>query len=196
MNPDDAVLAVRFYSKAVEHSHKSEQEGRPVSYMADFVRIEIPGNMLSVVDTFATKAHKDRFPVQWAQYMNERADTPDGDVQGTLLRDWPILTPAQAVELRHYRFYTVEQVAAASDLQIQQVGMLTGMSPHAFREKAQAFLKGAKDSSVVQAQAAELLRRDQEIADLRAQMAQIMASMSAEKRGPGRPRKVDETAEA
>jgi hypothetical protein len=199
MNAEDAVLAVRFYRKAIDHEYKSEQEGRPVSQMVDFVRIEIPGNMLSVIDTIASPEHRKRFPVQWAQYQNERTDNPDGgEVQGTLLRDWSILTPAQAVELRHFRFYTVEQVAAASDGQIQQVGMLTGMSPFAFREKAQAFLKSSKDSSVVMAQAAEIARRDQQIADLQAQMAALISQMQGadHPRGPGRPRKVTEDAAA
>lgn len=195
MNQEDSVLAVRFYTKPVENEFLTNKEGRPISYMADFVRIEVPGNMTSIIDTFVNEDHKKRFPIQWAQYLNEKAAGESAEAQGTLLRDWPLITAAQAAELRHFRFYTVEQVAAASDQQIQAVGMLVGMSPFSFRDKARAYLAQAKDSSTVMAQAEELRKRDQQIEDLQEQMRRLMAQMqkpaddTQEKRGPGRPRK-------
>ncbi len=189
MNQEDAVLAVRFYQREVENEYLTNEEGRPIKYMADFVRIEIPGNVLSIIDTFATDIHKKRFPIQWAQFLNDKS--AETDVQGTLLRDWSLLTPAQATELRHFKFYTVEQIANATDQQIQTIGMLVGMSPFSFRDKARAFLAAAKDSSVVMAQAEEIRRRDQEIADLKEQMQRLI--QTAEK-PRGRPRK--EEAEA
>lgn len=190
MNPD-SVLAVRFYQREVENEYLTTQEGRPIKYMANFVRIEVPGNMTSIIDTLANEDHKRRFPIQWAQFQNDKS--PDAsDVQGTLLRDWSLLTPAQASELRHFKFYTVEQVANASDQQIHSIGMLVGMSPFAFRDKAKAFLAQAKDSSVVMKQAEELAKRDQEIQDLKDQMNRLAASMEARK--PGRPKKEAEAA--
>lgn len=179
---DTGALAVRFYSKELQNDFLTNKEGRPISYMADFVRIEIPGNQLSIIDTFVNNSHKQQFPTQWAMYLNEKADgnhNPD-NVQGTLLRDWPILNAAQATELKHFKFYTVEQVANASDQQLMSIGMTAGMSPLALRDKAQAFLENAKDSSFAQKQAEELNLRDQQIADLKAQMER-MAKMIEEK---------------
>jgi hypothetical protein len=179
---DTGALAVRFYSKELQNDFLTNKEGRPISYMADFVRIEIPGNQLSIIDTFVNNSHKAQFPTQWAMYLNEKADgnhNPD-NVQGTLLRDWPILNAAQATELKHFKFYTVEQVANASDQQLMAIGMTAGMSPLALRDKAQAFLENAKDSSFAQKQAEELKIRDQQIADLKAQMER-MAKMIEEK---------------
>jgi hypothetical protein len=188
---DVGPLGVRFYRKEIQNEYLSQQEGRPVFYMADFVRIEVPGNNLSIIDTFANADHKKRFPIQWAAYQNEKSDNED--IQGTLLRDWPLLTSAQAAELKHYKFYTVEQVAGASDQQINAVGMLVGMSPYSFRDKARAYLANAKDSSVVQAQSEELRKRDLEIADLRAELHRIaQLSSQPEKRPPGRPKVVKE----
>lgn len=175
------ALAVKFYSKPVENAYKSQLEGRPISEMRDFVRIEIPGNQLSVIDTFANDDHKQRFPIQWARYMNEKTE---GDVQGTLLRDWPILTASQVQELKHFKFYTVEQIAQASDQQIGSIGMMVGMAPHAFREKARAFLSSAKDSAVVQAQADELRKRDEEIAAMKAQIEAMTRDMTKRGRKP------------
>jgi hypothetical protein len=194
-NPD-SVLAVRFYQREVENEHLTTQEGRPIKYMADFVRIEVPGNMTSIIDTFANNDHKQRFPIQWAQYLNDKAaGSGPADVQGTLLRDWSLLTPAQASELRHFKFYTVEQVANSSDQQIHSLGMAVGMSPFAFRDKARAYLAAAKDSGVVMQQAEELKKRDLQITELQEQMARLMAQMQQpEKRGPGRPKKEAEEA--
>lgn len=178
------ALAVRFYQKDVPNEYESAQAGRPVSYMKDFVRIEIPGNQTSIIDTFATDDHKKRFPIQWAQYLNEKAENAAaGEVQGTLLRDWPLLTTAQASELRHFRFYTVEQVANASDQQISAVGMMLGMSPFSFRDKAKAYLANAKDSAVVQAQADELRLRDQQISDLKSEVERLIRIAEGNKRG-------------
>jgi hypothetical protein len=179
---ETGALAVRFYSKEVQNDFLTNKEGRPISFMADFVRIEIPGNQTSIIDTFVNNTHKTRFPTQWAIYLNEKADgnnNPD-NVQGTLLRDWPILNAAQATELKHFKFYTVEQIANASDQQIMAIGMTAGMSPLALRDKAQAFLENAKDSSFAQKQAEEIKLREQEIADLKDQMARL-AKMVEEK---------------
>lgn len=188
----DSRLAVRFYQKEVKHEFQSQQEGRPIFYMADFIRIEVPGDRNTIIDTFVNDNHKHRFPIQWAQYQNEKRDGGESEVQGTLLRDWPIITSAQAQEFKHFKFYTVEQIAAASDDQIQKIGMLAGMSPYSLREKAQAYLSNAKDSALVQSQADELRKRDAEIEALKQQMAELMGQMNAPKRGrPAKEEKVD-----
>lgn len=193
MGPDSR-LAVKFYQREMPNDFETAKEGRPVHYMADFVRIEVPGDRNTIIDTFANQGHKDRFPIQWAQYQNAKRDGGDMDVQGTLLRDWPLLTSAQATELKHFKFYTVEQIAAASDDQIQRLGMMVGMSPYAFRDKAKAYLTHAKDSSVVQAQADELRKRDEEIAALKAQMEEITRAM--QEAAPRRGRRPQEDKEA
>lgn len=191
-NNPDARLAVRFYQREVENEYLTTHEGRPIKYMADFVRIEVPGDMTSIIDTFANDDHKRRFPIHWAQYQNDKtADTP---AQGTLLRDWSLLTPAQASEMRHFKFYTVEQIAEASDQQVSSLGMLVGMSPFALRDKARAFLAHAKDSGLVMAQAEELRKRDQQIVELQEQMQRLIAGQGTDKRGPGRPKKEAEAA--
>tara|TARA_R110000868_G_scaffold247991_3_gene504350 strand:+ start:4842 stop:5441 length:600 start_codon:yes stop_codon:yes gene_type:complete len=179
--------AVRFYQKEVEHPFNTQKEGRPIFYMADFVRIEIPGNQFSIIDTFAGENHKKQYPIAWARYQNEKRELGDDmDISGTSLRDWPILTAAQVRELKHYHFYTVEQVAASSDDQVSKITMVVGMAGHAFRDKAQNYLKRAKDSSILDSQAEELRKRDAEIEALKQQMQELMAAVKpdeAKKRG-------------
>lgn len=188
LTADTGRLAVRFYQREVENEHMTSQEGRPIKYMADFIRIEVPGDMTSIIDTFVHDDHKKRFPIQWAHYQNDKQTQVEA--QGTLLKDWSLLTPAQASELKHFKFYTVEQVAAASDQQIQGIGMIVGTSGFAFRDKAIAFLAAAKDSSLVMQQADELRKRDTEIEELKRQVAQLAQVME---RKPGRPRKEEVT---
>lgn len=176
---------VRFYDKEVQNNFKSEQENRPIYDMVPFVRIEIPGNSLSIIDTIAGDHHKQQYPMQWARYQNDRTDEK---IEGTLLRDWSILRASQVAELKHLKFYTVEQVAQASDQQINVVTSIVGMGGHAFREKAQQYLKLAKDSALVQHQNEELKKRDEEIEALKQQMAQLMS----ERKKPGPKPKQDE----
>ena len=176
LNNPDSRLAVKFYSREMDNEFQSLAEGRPIKFMADFVRIEVPGDRLTIIDTFAKDEDKRRFPVQWAMYQNEKSDGGD-QIQGTLLKDWPILNAAQASELKHFKFYTVEQVATAADEQIGSLGMMVGMSPLSFRDKAKAFLANAKDSAVVQQQAEALRQRDDEIAAMKRQLEELAAQI-------------------
>ncbi len=178
---NNILPSVRFYQRELPHEFETEKQGRPISYMTDFVRIEIPGDRNTVIDTIASEYHRHAYPIQWARYQNEKLDggIKDG-VSGTLLRDWPILTAAQSTELKHYHFYTVEQIANASDEQLSKIVMVAGMGTHALREKAKSFLARAKDSAVYDAQAQELRKRDSEIQELKDQMASLLAAKEKE----------------
>lgn len=170
-NPDD-VLFVQFYSKAVQDNFKSEKEGHPIFYDAMYVRIMTPGNNLNIIDTEVREEHKRRFPRQWMQFTNSTAPQK---ISGTPLEEWPLLTRSRAEELRAQKFFTVEQVAGCSDQQLQAVGM----DGHAMREKAKAYLEQAKGSAVAQAQAAELVKRDEKLKAMSAEMEELRALILA-----------------
>lgn len=179
------VPMVRFYQKEVQNNFQTLKEGRPVYYMADFVRIEIPGNNLSIIDTFANEYHKNTYPIQWARYQNEKRELGDDQITGTPLSEWPVLNSAQARELRHFKFYTVEQVANASDAQLNAISSIIGMGTFPFRNKARAYLDAAKDSALVDQQNQALQQRDEEIRALKQQMEELMATVQP-KGKPGR----------
>lgn len=187
----DARLAVRFYQQEVENEFRSKQEGRPIYDMKDYIHIEVPGDRNTIIQAPVNEGHKQRFPIQWARYQNDKQDA-GADYQGTLLKDWPLLSAAQAAELKHFKFYTVEQIAAASDEMIGRVGMAAGQAPFSLREKAKAYLAHAKDSSIVQAQAEELRKRDEEIAAMKRQLEELARAVDAPKRG--RPAKEEKEA--
>lgn len=181
VNNPDSRLSVKFYQKAIQNNFKTALEGRPIMEMADFILIEIPGNSNLTIDTFVSETDKQRFPIQWARYQNEKTD---GDIEGTLLHDWPVLNSAVAAELKHFKFYTVEQIAGASDAQLNTLGMAAGMSPLSLRDKAKAFLASAKDTALVQQQADELRKRDDELAAVKAQLAELAYKMNQPKAEP------------
>ena len=83
--------------------------------------------------------------------------------------------------MKHFKFYTVEQIANASDAQLNTIGMAAGMSPFALRDKAKAFLSSAKDTALVQQQADELSKRDEIIARMQAQIAELASQANKPK---------------
>lgn len=168
INPDSTV-GVKFYSKPLQDNYQTEQQGRPIFVDTDMVRITTPGDSLSIIDTIATEHYRKRFPRQWDFYVSKK----EGDqltVGRTPLSAWSKLSAAQVEELRHLKFYSVEDVANASDAALANVGMIAGMGGHAFRDAAQVYLRVAKDSSVA-------VRMEQENAALRAQMEEMRQQM-------------------
>ena len=166
----DSRLAVTFYKRSVKQEDESIAAGRPIFKEFDFVRICVPGDNLTEIDTYAQESHKARFPRQWAHYQNQVAGQEQ--IIGTPIEQWPLVSRSQADELKGIKFRTVEDVANCSDQQLQRIGMIAGMSPHSFREKAKAFLNLATES-------AEVSAREQEIAQLKAENDRIKAETDA-----------------
>jgi hypothetical protein len=196
----DARLAVQFYKKSVKQDIASDEAGRPIFKEFDFVRIMIPGDNLTEIDTYAQESHKQRFPRQWAHYQNQVANHED--IIGTPLEQWPQVTRSQADELRGLKFHTVESIADCSDQQLQRIGMVAGMSPYNFRLKAKAFLNLATDSAEVAHREAELqalrsendkikAETDAKLAAMQEQMSALLAAV-AEKTPKTRKTKVAE----
>ena len=169
-NGADARLAVTFYKKSVKQEDASNEAGRPIFKEFDFVRICVPGDNLTEIDTYAQESHKSRFPRQWAHYQNQVAGKEE--IIGTPIEQWPLVSRSQADELKGIKFYTVESVANCSDQQLQRIGMIAGMSPHNFREKAKQFLNLATES-------AEVSQREQELQALKEENAKIKAETDA-----------------
>jgi hypothetical protein len=198
----DSLLTVQFFRKPVEIKDETIAQGRPIFKDADWVRIMTPGDQLNIIETIARDNHKARFPVQWAKYQNKVGNHEE--VVGTPISHWPLVSMSQAEELKGIKFHTVESVANCSDQQIQSIGMIAGMSPHAFREKARAFLNLAKDTAEIDAKNAELAQlkeenvkikaeTDAKLAQMQEQMAAILAAV-AEKKPRTRKPKVESEA--
>ena len=194
----DARLSVTFYKRSMKQEDESIAAGRPIYKEFDFVRIIVPGDALTEIDTYASESHKQRFPRQWAHYQNQVGDHQD--IVGTPLEQWTQITRSQAEELRGLKFPTVESIALCSDQQLQRIGMAAGMNPHAFRDKAKAFLNLANQVGETNQREAELeeLRKKNAEADakLAQQQEQINALMAMMAENKPKAKKVKEEAKA
>ena len=166
----DEQLQVEFYiAKDVD----PKWDGKP------FVRINIPGDKTTIIEQPVTEEHKKRFPRQYL-YFQMKQNEQDAPAIGTSLDVWFTdgsgdITRGHIEELRILKFQTVEQVASASDAQLQRIGMGgTGL-----REKAKAFLARRTRSETEN----QLDETKKQLAELQAQMAALMA------RKPGRPKR-------
>ena len=138
MDPGDEKLFVQFYMGSLRNQEKSETEGRPVFDAIPFVKILVPGDKSTLIDTIADANHKRRFAKMWQQFeMNQKQD-----ISGTPLRDWPAITRAQADELNYLNILTVEQLATVADVYGAKI-----MGINDLKRKAQAYLEQAKDSA-------------------------------------------------
>jgi hypothetical protein len=201
-NPDSA-LNVRFYIRPSINKHQTREQGRPIYEDKVHIEISTPGNALNIIDRPMYESDKRRFPQQWSYF--EMTQGKDEMEAGTPLSKWPLLQPSQVEMLRALKFRTVENVAMASDENIGRIGMLAGMAPYAFRDRAKQFLAVAKDSSILQkqeealkasaAELEELKRRDAEREAQFQAMQKQMAELAAnQKKTPGRKAKEQEAA--
>jgi len=166
----DSRLAVTFYKRSMKQDDASMEAGRPIFKEFDFIRICVPGDSLTEIDTYANEGHKARFPRQWAHYQNQTAGHEQ--IIGTPIEEWTLVSRSQAEELKGIKFATVESIASASDLHLQRIGMIAGMNPYSFRDKAKAFLNLAD-------QVGETNQREEELSKLRQENAAIKMEADA-----------------
>lgn len=183
----DENLYVKFFMRPVQNNFKTEKEGRPIFEDRLYVSILSPGSLLSKIERQASDIDKQRFPKQWMSYQNNQ----QAETTGTPVDEWPSITRTQVEELKALKFYSVEQIAAASDAQINSI-------PHGFelRRKAAAYIANAKDTAVAQKMAADNERLENDNKLLKEQVGLLAARIEAieggvVKRNTGRPRKAD-----
>jgi hypothetical protein len=156
----DSKLHVNFYLRPVLQQTLSEQANRPIYADAEFVRIMVPGDKLSIVDRLASDDDKSRFADHYAKFKAGQAD----QVVGTRLEVVPWMSRSKVEEYKFFGVVTVEQLADASD----QVGQkFQGF--HQDKQKAKNFLEAASGTSTriqeLERQVAELLLANQKIKD-------------------------------
>lgn len=164
----DAQLEVKFYY--------FEGEGRFKG--VPHVRIISPGDKLNINDRPASEFDKMRFQRQWLHFQS---DSTKEQIIGTALTEWrkdrpEELSDGQLQELMILKFMSVEQVAMASDAQIQRVGM----GAQGLRERARTYLN-AKNA---QASGAALERANDELLMLKAAFERMQAQMLEMKTAP------------
>ena len=120
----------------------------------------------------ATEMDKARFAEHWRKYQARQGDDEEM-LEGTPLRDWAGCTRAQCEELRYFNVRTVEQLAAMSDSNGQNI-----MGINMLKQRAVKYLEKSKDSATADALAAANKRIDE-----------LMAMMSEDEDSPAPQRR-------
>jgi hypothetical protein len=114
---EDAALLVRFEWMDVVDVDATKTNGYTTYKQKEFVRIRIPGSheerVLKVKDE-----HKRRFPRAWAAFKAGDANA----INGTALKECPLLNATEVSMLNHHSVVSVEQLAALSDENISGMG--------------------------------------------------------------------------
>ena len=164
-NPD-TMLYVEFYLDNPldkwASDQKSYDEGRKCAVLkhktsVPYVKIMKPGDNTTLIVQQVRDDHKRRFPQQWLSFAVDNS-LIEQQIQGWRIEEWPHLNADQVRDLKHMRFNTVEQIAAASDASVQGMGVMgTGL-----RIEAQKALR----ERVGETARAESAAKDQRIAEL------------------------------
>lgn len=192
-NPDGSVAfsgdtrrnmaSVTFYKREIRNHFKSEQAGAPIFDAVDYVKILQPGDLSTEVDKAVEPFDKHQFAQQWAQYKADQEQIPSGT---PLIHLFPH-QPDVVATLKHFKFYTVEQLAEASDTSMQSVPM----GGYEYREKAKKFQEFSKDASKFLQIEKQLSDKDARITQLEKTVADLAAARDEEPRNKGgRPRRV------
>lgn len=176
----DAVLHVEFYLDAIRHGVESDAAGRPVFKDEEMVRIIIPGDNKTVIETKVDDTHKRRFPAKYKAFKEGQKT----QVSGWILKEWPAVTASQVKELNYHEIHTVEQLANVSDTAIN----LLGMGMHDLRTKAKAALAAASGNAENESRAVREKQLQEELDAMKAQLAALSAAAIEQKRSPGRPK--------
>lgn len=167
---EDSNNYVEFEQVAVQNQKKTEQMGCPQFDDEVFIKIMFPGDRTKVVFKKANDEYKRRYPNQWAAYLAQEKQVPEGFP----IQEWPILTKAEAANFKAMNIHTVEALAGLPDTALSFFGA------RSYRDKAQATLAKAKDGSAVLVIEAEnkALKADMEV--LREQMKELLTQKKKE----------------
>jgi len=162
-------FTIRFFQDSIQLGFQSEEAGHPVFADRDFIEITIPGDMGNIIVREATDNDKKTHANLFAQYKAGL----EPSIEGTPLESWSRLTRSQVLNYKALNFQTVEQIAEMSDTAAGKVGL--GAMPD--RTAAKAYLELAKDSALAMKQSLIIERQDNEMAELKRQIAELAAQI-------------------
>lgn len=169
-------LIVAFFPEPVINKFKSNNEGKPVYETKDFVSISHPGESLNVVKREATEQDKRRFARHWQMYLQGKSQAPDGVPLSLLFPASPHIVQT----LRGYNIHTVEQLSNLSGTGISTVGMGAQEWVNGAKRYMEHANKGVNHHQFESALAA----KDQEIATMKRQIAELSQMMNQKAKAP------------
>ena len=153
---------VEFKRIAIHDPIKSNEVGRRVTKDVDYAFIMQPGSRdqverkaadwLASIKRKALDAATDAYPQEWVDGFHAKykawLDGHDAPLDGTSVKEWPVLSPSQAENFIALRVLTIEDVAAMTE---EAMGLF-GMGGRDLREKARDWLQGSVVAGDLQAE--------------------------------------------
>ena len=180
MNPDK-LLHKEFYWHEPFDRNKTEVESEKAGKLVRvkgartiYIRIMVRGDKNSIIERPKTFGDEIRFADEWRMFQINEGLIDAGENQpGWKIEDkveglWE-LSEDEIAKLKFLRFYTVEQIAGASDAQIEKLGM-GGLG---MRKRAQDACKLRATETVRK----ELDDKDRQLADMKARLEKMEAML-------------------
>lgn len=176
----DDNLLVTFEMEAMQDEEKTAAEGRPIFFDVPFITIRIAGDKTSVVKRPVKAEDKERFAKHWERFQRQDQTA----MEGTPIEQWPLITKAQALELKAMNIMSVEMLAGVSDANLKW--------PQArdMRDKAAKWLENAKEGAAASQWAKKEKEMQSEIDTLRGELEELKNLISQQPKKAGRPKKV------
>lgn len=178
-----ANLMIHFYQREWKNESKSQEAGRAIFEDREFIRIIVPGDKNSEIDRLVEDADRQKYAQEYARFKAGARES----YEGTPLAEWPKMSRSMVKEWEFLNVFTVEQLAGLSDTAMQAFGR----GGREWVEMAKAHLELARDSAAGEKYAAENHHLRSELEALRRQVEELAQVADQQKRGPGRPRKVE-----
>lgn len=171
------------FKRIPKHDPKrSEELGYRVTKDVDMAYIMQPGSKdqverlatdwLDMIKRKALDAAPDAFPQEWIEGFRRKYEAwkagHEAPLNGTSVKEWPLLSPAQAENFIALHVLTIEDVAAMTE---EALGRF-GMGARELREKAREWLQGREVSKSLASENEELKRQ---LAELSARLADLEA---------------------
>jgi hypothetical protein len=172
---------VFFHEVVDEDKAASIREGRPIARTRIFVKHFTPGDTLLEVDKPMKPDDAMKYPEQWRAFQEKRSQV----VNGTAIEMWPQISTTQVYEFKAMKIFTVEQLIGLPDQFAQKI-----QGFHQLKQKAENFLRLAKDATVLEEKNRQNEKLSAEIEELKRQVRELTSLAQAQpavRRG-GRPK--------
>lgn len=180
---------VEFRRIAVHDKKRTEELGYRVTKDVDMAYVMQPGSKdqvervaadwLASIKRKAMDAAPDAFPQEWIDGFHRKYEAwkagHDAPLNGASVKEWPILSPAQAENFIALHVLTIEDVAAMTE---EALGRF-GMGARELREKAREWLKGREGVQAIQQENEQL---KQQLADVLARLSELEAEKPKRRR--------------
>lgn len=169
-------MHVFFHTTQVKDNFQTAQQKRPIFREKVFITKLVPGDQFLRIDRPIRETDMEEFPVEYQRFLQKKEQVPEG----TPIAAWDEISDTQKAEFLALNILTVDQFANLPDSVGNKI-----MGFNDLRQKAREFCTPAKELMN------RLAAQDNEMAELKRQLAEL----TAQKRGPGRPPNVDKQVE-